>query len=204
MPDFVAPLNRSYHRLVDLFLRVNPSSALNRDRQPHPSGPGIAQQLFVAVQTMKAEAYDPACNCFDYTRLTGSETYSQFRGCTARLLQFDPSALDSRQERLAFWINLHNALIIDAVIAFQPERIDDQLDLACSAYVNGGARVEEGDRLCLSPIFRWYRRDFGRRQGVREFVLRYLDDGQGRALLEDDQHGQRLGFYRYNWSLNQI
>ncbi|MEE8347322.1 MAG: DUF547 domain-containing protein [Dehalococcoidia bacterium] len=290
MPDLIGRLNRGYHRLVDLYLRVDPSSALNRDRQPRPGGPGIAQELFAAVQAMKAEAYDPSCNCFDYKRLADSDTYALFRSCTARLLEFDPSVLDSRQQRLAFWINLYNALIIDAVIAFQPqgsvrkdrgffrraayivggrrysaddiehgilrgnrrhfypaillpqfatddprlplsvqpldprihcalvcasrscppiaayqpERIDEQLDLACSAYVNDGMQMEEKGRLCLSPVFRWYQRDYGGREGVREFVLRYLDDGQARTLLEDDREGRRLGFYRYDWSLNQI
>jgi len=42
------------------------------------------------------------------------------------------------------------------------------------------------------------------RHGVREFFLRYLDDGRARALLEGDQDGRRLGFYRYDWSLNQL
>jgi hypothetical protein len=32
MPDLVASLHRSYHRLVDLALRVDPTSALNRGR----------------------------------------------------------------------------------------------------------------------------------------------------------------------------
>ena len=288
MADLPAHLNRGYHRLVDLYLRVDPSSALNRDRQPYTGRPGIGQELFAAVQAMKAEAYDRACNCFDYARLTGSETYARFRACTARLLEFDPSVLRGRQERLAFWINLYNALIVDAVIAFRlkesvredrgffrraayivgglrysaddiehgilrgnrrhfhpaillpqfapddprlplslespdprihyalvcasrscppiaayrPERIDEQLDLACSTFVNGGGvHLEDGGRLCLSPIFRWYRRDFGGYEGVREFVLRYLDHGQARALLED---GRRLAFYQYDWSLNQV
>jgi hypothetical protein len=291
MTDLLASLYRTYHRLVDLVLSVDPTSALNRGREPRSAGPGIAQELFAAVQAMKAEAYDPSCNCFDYAALATGETYAGYRACSARLLEFDPSALRSDKERLAFWINLYNALIVDAVIAFrpqnsvrddhgffrraayivggrrysaddiehgilrgnqrhfhpaillpqfapddprlplslqppdprihcalvcasrscppiaayQPDRIDEQLDLACSSFVNGGGvRLEEGERLCLSPIFRWYGRDFGGRQGVREFLLRYLDDGPARALLESDRDGRRVGFYRYDWSLNRL
>lgn len=287
MPDVIAAAYGGYHRLVDLALRVDPSSALNRGREPRPGGPGIGRELFAAVQAMKAEAYDPGCNCFDYTALAGSDCYSQYRACSAQLLEFDPSVLQTRQERLAFWINLYNALIVDAVIAFrlkesvqedrgyfrraayvvggqrysaddvehgilrgnrrhfhagiflpqfapsdprlslslqppdprihcalvcasrscppiaayEPERIDEQLDLACATFVNGGGvQIEEG-RLCLSPIFRWYGRDFGGREGIREFALRYLEGARPRALLEN---GQRLNFYRYDWSLNQI
>lgn len=291
MRDLVASLHRSYHRLVDLALRVDPASALNRGRQPRSGGPGIAQELFAAVQAMKAEAYDPSCNCFDYASLASSDTYAEYCACSTRLREFDPSVLHSDKERLVFWINLYNALIVDAVIAFRPqssawedrgffrraayivggrrysaddiehgilrgnrrhfypaillpqfapedprlslsvqpsdprvhcalvcashscppiaayhpERIDEQLELACSAFVNGGGvQVEGGQRLCLSPIFRWYGRDFGSRRGVRQFLLRYLDDGPARALLKGDQDGRRLGFYRYDWSLNQL
>jgi hypothetical protein len=288
MPDLIATVYSGYHRLVDLALRVDSSSALNRDREAPAGGPGIGQELFAAVQAMKADAYDLSCNCFDYAKLADSDCYAQYRACSGRLLEFDPSVLQTRQERQAFWINLYNALIVDAVIAFRlkksvqedrgyfrraayivggrrysaddiehgilrgnrrhfhvgillpqfapgdprlalslqpadprihcalvcasrscppiaaydPERIDEQLDLACSTFINGGGvQMEEDGRLCLSPIFRWYGRDFGGREGIREFVLRYLDEGEPRALLEN---GQRLNFYRYDWSLNQI
>ena len=56
MPDIIGRLNHGYHRLVDLFLRLDPSSAFNRARQPQPGGPGIAQELFASVQAMKAGA----------------------------------------------------------------------------------------------------------------------------------------------------
>jgi hypothetical protein len=291
MPDAISPLNRGYHRLLDLYLRVDPASALNRGREPLPGGPGIGQELSTAVHTMKAEAYDPSCNCFDYAALAQSRVYAQYRACSARLLEFDPSLLASREERLAFWLNLYNALIVDAVIAFRlkqsvredrgffrraayivggrrfsaddiehgilrgnrrhfhpgillpqfapddphlpfsvqppdprihcalvcasrscppiaaydPERIDEQLDLACSTFVNsGGVQLDHDEHPCLSPIFRWYGRDFGGHQGVLKFVLRYLDEGKARAILQDDRNGRRLGYYRYDWSLNAI
>ncbi len=290
MPDLLGRLYGGYHRLVDLYLRVDPSSALNRDHEPQPGGPTIGQELFAAIQAMKAESYDTSCNRFDYASLSNSETYARYRACSAGLLEFDPAVLSSREERLAFWINLYNALMIDAVIAFrlkesvqedrgffrraayivggrrysaddiehgilrgnrrhfhpaillpqfapadprasrsleppdprihcalvcaarscppiaayEPERIEEQLELACSTFVNsGGVQLEDG-RVCLSQIFHWYGRDFGGREGVREFVLRYLDAGEARTALEEDADGRRLGFYRYDWSLNRI
>ena len=290
MPDLLAPLYGAYHRMVDLSLRVNPSSALNRGREPLPGDATIARELSLSVQAMKAEAYDDSCNCFDYTALADSECYSRYRACSGGLLEFDPAGLSSRGERLAFWINLYNALIIDAVICFrlkesvqedrgffrraayivggrrysaddiehgilrgnrrhfhpaillpqfapgdprasqsleppdprihcalvcasrscppiatyEPERIEEQLELACTSFVNaGGVQLEDG-LVCLSQIFHWYGRDFGGREGVREFILRYLDAGDSRAALEEDGDGRRLAFYRYDWSLNRI
>ena len=49
MPDLIAPLYGGYHRLLNLALRVDPSSALNRvDEQP-PAGTDIGQEMFAAV-----------------------------------------------------------------------------------------------------------------------------------------------------------
>ncbi len=96
MPDLIAPLYDGYHRLVNLALRVDPSSALNRvDEQP-PAGTDIGREMFGAVQAMKAEAYDPSCNCFDYAALADGQSYARYRACSARLQTFDPTSLHSR------------------------------------------------------------------------------------------------------------
>ncbi|MEX0801628.1 MAG: DUF547 domain-containing protein [Dehalococcoidia bacterium] len=296
MPNPISILNRAYHRSLDLALRVDRRSALNSEREGGEAGPNIAGELFAAVREMKADAYDPSCACFDYAVLPTRESYSRYRDCSARLRAFDPTSLRTRGERLAFWINLYNALVIDAVVAFgirasvredggffrraayiiggrrysaddiehgilrgnrphfhpaiwlpqfapddprlalsvrppdprvhcalvcasqscppiaayEAARVDDQLDLACAAFVNGGVRLEggrsapSGRRVCLSPIFRWYRRDFGGREGVREFLLRYLDAGEAREALENGSPSGSVGFYPYDWSLNAI
>ena len=285
MPGLLAPLYAVYHRALDLALRVDPSAALNDGAESRPGGASVAAELHAAVQEMKAQAFDAASGAFDYTALAGSETYARYRECTGRLCQFDPAELRQHTERLAFWTNLYNALVIDAVIRFQPwqsvredsgffrraayvvggrrfsaddiehgilrgnrrhfhpavwlpqfspgdrrlafsirpadprvhcalvcasrscppiavyeaSRIGEQLDLACAAFVNGGAVLLEGGRVRLSRIFRWYGRDFGGRAGVRQFLLRYLDEVLARSALED---GTRIAFQPYDWSLN--
>jgi hypothetical protein len=290
MADPESILNRGYHRLLNLALRVDGGGALNEEGEGGGAAPDIAGELFAAVQAMKARAYDPSCDCFDYGALPDHESYSRYRDSSARLRTFDPATLARREERLAFWINLYNALVIDAVVAFgikesvredngffrraayvvggrrysaddiehgilrgnrrhfhpavwmpqfgpddprlgfalrpldarvhcalvcasrscpaiaayEPERIDEQLDLACATFVNGGGARLEAGRVCLSPIFRWYGRDFGGPEGVREFVLRYLDAGAARDALESGRAGRDLGFYAYDWSLNRV
>ena len=282
-------LTRLYHRAVDLFVRVDPAAALNSGRQAPAAAGDIAAELHRAVQAMKAEAYDPECARFDYARLCESDCYEQYRACTARLIAFDPARLGAREERLAFWINLYNALIIDGVIAFDIKKsvredmgffrraaylvggrrysaddiehgilrgnrvhfhpllllpqfapddprlafaveemdprihcalvcassscppiaaydsaqIDRQLELAAGTFVNQGGVVWPDGRLHLSRIFQWYERDFGGREGVLEFVLRYLDEGPLRDQLL--AHGRRppIRFQPYDWSLNR-
>lgn len=284
----ISALNRLFHRGLNRLLRVDGSAALNLGRTAAPGGPGVAAELLSALQMMQAAAFDPTAGTVDYHRLADSEAYARYRGCTASLIDFDPGSLSSREEQVAFWINLYNALIIDAVIAFgllravredlgffrraayvigglrysaddiehgilrgnrrhfypaiifpqfapddprfryairpldprihcalvcasrscppiaayDPSKLDTQLDMAARSFVNGGG-VTAGTghvEVHLSPIFGWYRRDFGGKAGMREFVLGFLDDGQARQALTERRC--RIRYQQYDWSLN--
>jgi hypothetical protein len=58
----------------------------------------------------------------DYVRLRPSLAYAACRATCAALRAIDISTLASREAQLAFWINLYNALVIDAVVAFGVRR----------------------------------------------------------------------------------
>ncbi len=288
MKALISTLNRLFHHGLDRLLHVDGSAALNRGRTATPGGPGVAAELLTALQMMQAEAFDPAAGTVDYHQLAQSESYTRYRGRTASLVDFDPASLGSREERTAFWINLYNALIIDAVIAFglqravredmgffrraaymigglrysaddiehgilrgnrrhfypaipfpqfapddprlqhairpldprihcalvcasrscppiaayDPSKLDTQLDMATRSFVNGGGVISGDGRaeVHLSPIFGWYRRDFGGKDGIREFLVRFLDEGPARRALT--ARHCRLRYQRYDWSLN--
>lgn len=284
----VSRVNRLYHLALDAFLRVDRSAALNLGR-PAPAGSGdIAAELLAALQMMKAEAVDAATGRVDYEWLRRSGPYRRYRACTARLTDFDPQTLITREQRLTFWINLYNAVIVDAVIAYgarrsvredlgffrraayivgglrysaddiehgilrgnrrhfhpairvpqfapddprlshtikpldprvhcalvcgarscppfgvyRPASLEEQLDMACRQFINNGAVAFQpgAGEVSLSPIFKWYGRDFEALGGVTQFILRYVDDGPARAALQ--QRGCRLRYQRYDWSLN--
>jgi hypothetical protein len=281
-------LNRLFHHGLDRLLRVDGSASLNLGRAASPGSPGVAAELLMALQMMQAEAFDPETGSIDYHSLAESEAYARYRGCTASLIGFDPGSLGSREEQVAFWINLYNALIIDAVIAlglrravredlgffrraayviggrrysaddiehgilrgnrrhfypaiifpqfapddprlqyairpldprihcalvcasrscppiatYEPSKLDTQLDMAARAFVNGGGVTTGADHIDvrLSPIFAWYRRDFGGKKGIREFVLRFLDECEARRTLTEGRC--RIRYQQYDWSLN--
>ena len=96
---------------------VDGRGVLNTGTVEEAGGAEIAAELLIAVRMMHAESATTDGR-LDYDCLRESEAYQAYRACTGRLAGFDPVALTSIQEGLAFWINLYNALILDAVITF--------------------------------------------------------------------------------------
>lgn len=289
MPSLSSVANRAFHRTLDAILRIDGSASLNEGSGRTGGGDAdIAADLRTRMQAMAGEAYDVERGGVDYESLRSSDAYREYKACTSSLLDFDPATLATREEMLAFWINLYNALVIDAVVAFgvkdsvrddtgffrraaytiggrrysaddiehgilranrphfhpailfpqfapddprlvyslrkldsrvhctlvcasrscppigvyQASRIDEQLDLASASFVNGGAVIAAGtDGVLLSSIFKWYESDFGGREGVLEFVLRYLEEGEARKRLS---RGARIEYQEYDWHLNGV
>ena len=88
------------------------------------------------------------------------------------------------------------------IAAYDPTRLDQQLDLASTSFINGGAAHYDPatDTLELSRIFKWYARDFGGRQGVQAFLRRYAQPPLKEALAIDRM--ERVRWQRYDWAVN--
>jgi hypothetical protein len=255
---------------------------------PVPAGLDIAAQLRGAMNRLKGKFYDLELGKVDYRAMRLSETYRQYVANTVLLRNFALTGLMQREEKLAFWINIYNTLVIHGIIEldikesvqeitgffsrfcytidgldftpddiehgilrgnrhppyrlFRPfsssdprlsyiicppdphihftlvcgsascppinfykaERIDEQLDIAASGFING-PEVEilpERNLLRLSPIFRWYSRDFGGHKGIVDFLIRYRETGKDRDFLID--HGMKadIEWKGYDWRLN--
>jgi len=90
---------------------------MNRPKAPGtPVGVEAAQALRQAANALKGEAFDQASGRMYYARLASSQAYRQYCGLAAGLQALDPNALQGQAERTAFWLNLYNALMVDAVI----------------------------------------------------------------------------------------
>jgi hypothetical protein len=137
---------RLIHRLILKRYGVPRESALNRDMDPPEESvdPVSFNRHFVAL---KANAFDLTKGRVDYAQIRGSAEYTDYRECTAGLPGFDPSTLTDDRVRLAFWINLYNALIIDAVIQFDIQRSVQELPgfFWRAAYNIGGMRFSSFD-----------------------------------------------------------
>lgn len=113
---------RLIHRLILLGHRIAPDFVLNSG--PIPDGAALppAADLNRIAHAMQSEAFHADSGDVDYDRLRNSAVYAEYQACARRLRSFDPASLSGRQAQLAFWINLYNALIVDAVIRFGVRR----------------------------------------------------------------------------------
>jgi len=268
------------------------SDTLVLNAGPLPETPpeiGVAAHLGRDINRLKSEFYDLERGRVDYAALRQSDAYRQYTSDAALLRDYDLSRLSGREEKLAFWINIYNTLVIHGVVAldiresvredshfftricydiggllfsaddiehgilrgnqrpphglfnhfaredgklphvveppdprihftlvcassscppinfYTPERIEEQLAVAASGFVNG-PEVEILPRenlLRLSPIFKWYRPDFGGHDGVLDTLIRHLDHGEKRSFLVERGLAADIEWKEYDWRLNR-
>jgi len=79
----------------------------------------IIQEIKSAINEFKQEAIYESGSRVDYSRLCEAECYHRYqKELIPKLRNLDLGALKTKEEALAFWINLYNALVIHAVIEF--------------------------------------------------------------------------------------
>jgi hypothetical protein len=54
-----------------------------------------------------------------------------------------------------------------------------------------------------SEIFRWYKRDFGGKGGVVDFIFDYLADEKARSFLRKDGKNLKFEYLHYDGNLNR-
>lgn len=119
-----------------------PESAVILNTGPRvEANPNLAQELSLLSKKIQAR-YATESGLLDYEAIRASEEYSDYRKLAAGLSEFDPATLNDPTERLAFWINLYNAMTIHAVIHFAPEEsVRDVPDFFGRASYQVGSRV---------------------------------------------------------------
>ena len=141
--------------LMDLITGVNREQVLNyRNGKPDRgklSDP--AAELRRSLDHIKAGAIDGSGTKVDYAKLRDSQVYEEFRyRCSPKLRGFDPGKLGRREEKLAFWINLYNALVLDAIIEFGVRHSVTEGWLGLLAFFRNAAYDIGGQRMSLDDI----------------------------------------------------
>jgi hypothetical protein len=107
-----------------------------------------------------------------------------------------PSVLDPR---IHFALNC-GARSCPPIRSYEPEALDDQLELATRAYLEAEATVDAGTcRISLPRLMRLYQADFGTRPHQLAFAARHLP-----AIgdcLERDGARPRVAYGRFDWTV---
>jgi GH15 family glucan-1,4-alpha-glucosidase len=91
---------------------------LNPEPAGHTPTPAVnpAEEIKRTVNTLRGHFYDNHRQRVDYRLVRGSGYYGKFCQVAADLAAFDPDTLRSDAERIAFWVNVYNAIVIHGVI----------------------------------------------------------------------------------------
>lgn len=113
----VVPFTSIGGRIVDIALRVDPQLILN-DGPPEEGPSNPAQAMMEASKMLLAEAIDPESGDVNYPSVATGSAYQEYQRLTRSLLLCQATDIPPGEGGKAFWINLYNALIIDAVIRY--------------------------------------------------------------------------------------
>jgi hypothetical protein len=76
----------------------------------------LAGALMRSIRTLRDAFYDTSRGLVDYHVLRESAEYGEYRRLTNGLRDFDLRQLVGRQDKLAFWVNLYNTIVVDGIV----------------------------------------------------------------------------------------
>ncbi len=142
-------------KLLDMLSGIQADEVLNHATAVSISEPGghLAEDLKRALDAIKITAVDAGGAQVNYAALRDSPAYQHFRtSLSPSLMHIDPGKLETREERLAFWINLYNALVMDAVILLGVRGSVVEGRLGLITFFRRAAYNVAGQRISLDEI----------------------------------------------------
>ena len=112
----------------------------------------LAADIKQMMSAIQAEAISDDGSRVDYRKIKTSHAYAEYRELVDQLHGFELADLSSRSERLAFWINIYNALVIDAVIQEEVKQSVTESWLGILSFFQKAAYGIDGMRFSLSDI----------------------------------------------------
>lgn len=141
-------------KILNSILRVNPETTLNSRRSPSKrisGGDFIAGEIKNSLNQIISLALAENGKV-DYQNLLHNPHYDTYRDLVVELQDFDYLTLTSREERLSFWINLYNSLVIDAVIQENVQESVTESRLGIMAFFQKAAYQVNNLRFSLTDI----------------------------------------------------
>ncbi|MFZ0547571.1 MAG: DUF547 domain-containing protein [Candidatus Promineifilaceae bacterium] len=146
-------------RLRELILNhkasANNSMVINGECEEGSLSPtaDLAGELKKTITDLMHSVISADGSTVDYAALRTSEAYAGYwQARLAALRDFNPTKLSSLKAARAFWINLYNTLILDAVIYFGIEESNSEAVIGGRAFFRKAAYLVGGQRLSLEDI----------------------------------------------------
>ncbi len=80
------------------------------------TGEDISQQLKSKIDNLKLNFFDMEEGGVDYDGMRNSDAFEDYKSATRGLASLDSEELVTRQAKLAFWINIYNALVVHGIL----------------------------------------------------------------------------------------
>ena len=141
-------------RILNWILDTNPKLTLNSRGSSSKGisrGSSLAGDIKDSLNQIKSLAFFENGKV-DYQKIIQDPLYHSYRELTGELRHFDYRTLHSIEEKLAFWINLYNALVIDAVIQENVRKSVTESRLGIMAFFQRAAYQVNGLRFSLTDI----------------------------------------------------
>jgi hypothetical protein len=148
-------LIRGREFILDLISGSDESRIVNRtftatDMEPPAD---LAQRLKETLDDLKISVMDADGAKIDYDALRVSTAYTAYHEeCLAVLDRFNPDDLATVEARRAFWLNLYNALVMDAVIDLGIQRSVTEGWIGLLTFFRRAAYSVDGKRVSLDDI----------------------------------------------------
>ena len=153
--SFFDALIRAREFLLNTISGVDDKSVVNRNMVPGDMKPStdLAEKLKQTLDDLKISVMDAEGVNVNHEALRSSKAYAAYHEeCLAVLDLFNPEELKPGEARRAFWINLYNALVMDAVIDLRVQRSVTEGRLGMLTFFRKAAYSVYGRRMSLEDI----------------------------------------------------
>ena len=161
----------------------------------------LAEEMLSTIKDIKG-AYYTDKGTIDYGALRVSAEYAAYKRLTAALRGYDPRLLKDPSQRLAFWINLYNTIVVDGIIGLKVKGSVKEVKGFFSRikYRIGGLTfspddIEHGILRANSRPYMHVFRQFGPLDSRRELIFETIDPRIHFALVCGSRSCAPIKFY---------
>ena len=174
----------TYNAFVQLSIEKHAPDLLNRK----------ARIRFFSARTISVSGIFLSLNNIEHGMLRHSSVWWSLGYLQKlRVSNFEKKLRLPLDYRIHFALNC-GAASCPAIAFYEPGNLDEQLDNAMIAFLEGTVRFEARSKtVYLSPIFKWYYHDFGGRRGIINLLWRlHLIPADGKI---------RIRYSDYSWEM---